>query len=90
MLSSVTPCASHTTLTMNQNWSRSSFPKPLNTRNFTVFAILNCGGGGGGVDEFGGDGGEDGGGVGEVGGDGSEDGGGVGRGGIQRNPYSIN
>ena len=31
ILSSVTPYASHTTLTTNQNWSGSSFPTPLNT-----------------------------------------------------------
>jgi len=46
---------------MNQNWSGSSFPTPLNTDNFIVLAILNCGGGGGGVSE---DEDEDGGGVG--------------------------
>ena len=61
---------------MNQNWSKSSFPKPLNKRNFTVFSILNHDG--------------DGGGTGEVFGDGGEDGGGVGRGGICGNPYLIN
>ena len=66
--SSVTPCASHTTLTMNQNWSRSPFPKPLNTGNFSVLAILNRSGGGVGMGEDGGDGGEVGGGL---GGDGS-------------------
>jgi len=52
---------------MNQNWSGSSFPTPLNINNFIVLAILNCGGGGGGV---GGDGGEDGETSGGVGGDG--------------------
>jgi len=60
---------------MNQNWSGSSFPKPLNKGNFTVFAILNHGGGGGGM--------------GEVGGDGDEVGGGVGEGGIWRIPCLI-
>ena len=35
---------------------RSLFPTPLNTGNFIALAILNCGGGRGGV---GGDGGED-------------------------------
>jgi len=64
ILSSITPYASHTALTMNQNWSGSSFPKPLNTGNFTALAILNHGGGGGGTGEDGGDGGEVGGGVG--------------------------
>jgi len=49
---------------MNQNWSRSSFPNPLNIGNFTVLAILNCGCGGGGTGEDGGDGGEAGGSVG--------------------------
>jgi len=55
---------------MNQNWSRSSFPTPLNTNNFIALAIFNCGGGRGGVGE---DGGED-----------SETGGGVGGGGMRR------
>lgn len=36
---------------MNQNWSKSSVPEPLKTRNFTTFAILNGGRGGGGVGE---------------------------------------
>ena len=49
---------------MNQNWSGSSFPTPLNTGNFIVLAILNCGGGGGGVGEDGDEDGETGGGVG--------------------------
>ena len=49
---------------MNQNWSRSSFPKPLNKGNFIVFSILNHGGGGGGTGEIVGEGGEVGGGVG--------------------------
>ena len=66
ILSSVTPCDSHTTFTMNQNWSGSSFPTPLNTRNFIALSILNCGGGGGGVGEDGGEDGETGGGVGGV------------------------
>ncbi len=64
MLSSVTPCASHTAFTTNQNWSRSLFPTPLNTDNFIALAILNCGGGEGRVGEDGGDDGEIGGGVG--------------------------
>jgi len=46
----------------------------LNKGNFTVFTILNHGGGG----------------TGEVGGDGGEDGGGVGGGGICGNPCLIN
>jgi len=49
---------------MNQNWSRSSFPTPLNTDNFIALTILNCGGGGGGVGADGGEYGETGGGVG--------------------------
>ena len=57
ILSSTTPCASHTALTMNENWYGSSFPTPFNTNSLIAFAILNCGGGGGGV---GGDGGEEG------------------------------
>jgi len=61
---------------MNQNWSGSSFPKPLNKGSFTEFSILNCGGGGGGT--------------GEVAGDGGEIGGGVGGGGSPRNPCLIN
>ena len=61
ILSFVTPCASHTALTTNQNWCGSSFPNPLNTYNFIVLAILTRGGGGGGMGE---DGGEAGGGVG--------------------------
>lgn len=61
---------------MNQNWSRFSFPKPLKKGNFTVFSILNRGGGGGGM--------------GEVGGEGGEVGSGVGRGGIHGNPCLIN
>ena len=64
ILSSVTPCASHTTFTMNQNYSRSSFPTPLNTYNFIALTILNYGGGRGGVGEDGGEDGETGGGVG--------------------------
>jgi len=63
-------------LTMNKNWSGSSFPKPLNKGTFTVFSILNCGGGGGGT--------------GEVGGDGGEVRDGVGGGGICGNPCLIN
>ena len=61
---------------MNQNWSGSSFPKPLNKDNYTVFATLNRSGGGGGT--------------GEVGCDGSEVRGGFGRGGIRGNPCLIN
>jgi len=61
---------------MNQNWSRSSFPKPLNKGNFTIFSILNSGGGG-----------DD---TGEVLGDGNEFRGGVGIGGIHGNPCIIN
>ena len=49
ILSSTMPCASHTTLTMNHNWSGSSFPTPLNTGILITLAILNYGGGGGGV-----------------------------------------
>lgn len=56
ILSSTTPCAFHTTLTMNQNWSGSSFPTPLNIGSLITLTILNYGGGGGGV---GGDGGEE-------------------------------
>ena len=56
----MTPCASHTAFTINQNWSGSSFPTPLNNENFIALAILNCGGGGGGLGEDG----ETGGGVG--------------------------
>ena len=41
MLSSVTPCASHTALTTNQNWSGSLFPTPLNTGNLISFSMLN-------------------------------------------------
>ena len=43
---------------MNQNWSRSSFPTPLNTGSLIALSILNCGGGGGGVGGDGGEGGE--------------------------------
>lgn len=64
MFSSVTPYASHTTFSMNENWSGSSFPTPLNTGNFIALAILNCGGGGGSVGEDGGEDGKTGGGVG--------------------------
>ena len=38
---------------MNQNWSESSFPTPLNTSNFIMLAILIRGGGGGGMGEDG-------------------------------------
>ena len=61
MLLSVTHCASHTALTMNQNCSGSSFPTPLNTGSLIALAMLNCGGGGGGVGENGGEAGEAGG-----------------------------
>ena len=57
----MTPCASHTSLTTNQNWSGSSFPTPLNTGSLIALAILNYGGG---VGSDGGEGGEVGGGVG--------------------------
>lgn len=70
------PLASHIALVMNQNWSRSSFPKPLNTSSFTEFAILNDGEGGGSVGK----------GVYSKG----EYGGGVGGCGIRGNPYFIN
>ena len=56
ILSSMTPCASHTTLTMNQNWSRYSFPTPLKIGSLLALTILNFGGKGG----VGGDGGEEG------------------------------
>jgi len=49
---------------MNQNWSGSSLPTPLNADNFIVLTILNYGGGEGGVGEDGGEDGETGGGVG--------------------------
>lgn len=61
----MTPSASLTAFTMNQNWSGSSFPTPLNTKNFISLAILNCCGGGGGVSEDGGEDGETSCGVGE-------------------------
>jgi len=57
ILSCMMPCASHTALTMKQNWSGSSFPTPLNIGSLIALTILNCGGGKGGV---GGDGGEEG------------------------------
>ena len=60
----MTPYTSHTTFTTNQNWFGSSFPTSLNTRNFIVLAILNYGGGEGGVGEERGEDGETGGGVG--------------------------
>ena len=68
--------AYHTAFATNQNWSGSSFPKPLKMGNFTIFAILNAGGGGGGVGK----------GVCNRG----EDGGGVGGWGIRGNPCLIN
>ena len=58
------PYTCHTTFTMNQNWSGSSFSTPLNTGYIITLAILNCGGGRGGVDGDGGKEGEMGGGVG--------------------------
>ena len=64
ILSSTTPYASHTAFTTNQNWSGSSFPTPLNTGSLITLAILNCGGGRGGVVRDGGDDGETSGGVG--------------------------
>ena len=64
------------TFTMNHNWSGSSFPRPLNKGSFTKFSTLNCGGGGRGV--------------GEVAGDGGEVGGGVGGGGSRGNPCFTN
>jgi len=64
ILSYVTSYASHTAFTTNQNWSRSSFPTPLNTGNFIEFNILKCVGGEGGTDEDGGDDGETSGGLG--------------------------
>ena len=76
ILPSVTPCASRTAHIMNQNWSESSFPTPLNIGSFTEFTMLNGGGGGGGVGEGVSGGGEDGGGVGGCG--------------IRRNPCFIN
>lgn len=64
ILSSMTPYASHTALTMNQNWSRSSFPTPMNTISLISLSILNRGGGRGGVGGDGDEGGETGGDVG--------------------------
>ena len=64
ILSSTMPCASHTALTMNQNWSRSSFPTPLITNSLIALTILNCSGGGHGVGGDGGERGEKGGSVG--------------------------
>lgn len=64
ILSSTMPYASLTTLTMNLNWSESSYPTPMNTDSLIALAILNCGGGGGGVGGDGGEGGETGGDVG--------------------------
>lgn len=59
----MTPCASHTSFTMNQNWFGSLFPTPLNTGSLIVFAMLNCEVGGGGVGDDGGEIGETGEGV---------------------------
>lgn len=61
ILLSVTPYASHRTLITNQNWSRSSFPIPLNTGNFIALAISTRGGS---MGEDGGEGSDTGGGVG--------------------------
>ena len=58
------PCASHTTLNMNQNWFGSSCPTSLNTGSLIALAILNYGGGVGGVDGDVGEEGEASGGVG--------------------------
>ena len=41
ILLSVTSCASHTTLTMDQNCSGSSLPTPLNIGNLIAFSMLN-------------------------------------------------
>ncbi len=64
ILSSVTPCASHKTFITNQNWSRYSFPTPLNTGSFIALAILLRGGGESGMGEDRGEDGETGGDVG--------------------------
>jgi len=64
ILSSTTTCASHIAFTTNQNWSGSSFPTPLNIKNFIVLSILKYGVGRGGVGGDGGDDGETSGGVG--------------------------
>lgn len=69
---------------MNQNWSRSSFPTPLNTGSFMEFTILDSGcGGGGDVGDGVSGGDEDGGDV-----DGWNEG--VGSVGIRGNPCLIN
>ena len=60
----MTPCTSHIALITNQNWSRSSFPTPLNIGNFIALAILTRDGGGVGTGEDGGEGSEASGGVG--------------------------
>lgn len=58
MFSSINPCASLTSLTTNQNWSRSSFPTPLNSGNLIALVIIKCGFAGDGVLEEGGEVGE--------------------------------
>lgn len=58
----MTPRASHIDFIMNQNWSGSSFPTPLNTGSFITLAILLRGGDGGGMGEVGDEDGEMGGG----------------------------
>jgi len=45
----MTPRASHTALTTNQNWSGSSFPTPLNMSSLIALTMLKCGSGGCGV-----------------------------------------
>lgn len=74
ILSSVTPCAYNIAFITNQNWSRSSFPTPLNTGSFIALAILLRSGGEDGMGEFGDENNETSGGVGR---------GGVGRGGMR-------
>lgn len=51
VFSSVTPCASNTTFTMNQNWFGSLFPTSLNTGNLITLTILKSGNVGGGLGE---------------------------------------
>lgn len=43
ILSFATPYTSHIAFIMNQNWSGSSLPTPLNTGNFRVLSILTHG-----------------------------------------------
>lgn len=75
IFSSMTPCAYHAAFITNQNWSRSSFPTPMNIGSFIALSILLRDGGEGGMGE---DEGED-----------SESGGGVGGGGIHGILYLI-